>query len=134
VRACPLLIAALGHEGGSNLKRDWRSHGDGRHQSQRPQSSSASRFTADARGFLILSQCGERPERYAEPSRLETMPSQPSLHACFEYAVAVTLVVLLSTMPGCGPRTNRASFVLRCSMATKREQMSTNIGRNANLY
>src|SRR5215831_20388138 len=30
---------------------------------QRPQSSSASRFTAGAFGFLTLSQCGERPER-----------------------------------------------------------------------
>src|SRR5215475_8598071 len=28
-----------------------------------PQSSSASRFTADASGFFILSQSGERPER-----------------------------------------------------------------------
>jgi hypothetical protein len=28
-----------------------------------PQSSSASRFTAGAFGFLTLSQCGERPER-----------------------------------------------------------------------
>jgi hypothetical protein len=53
-----------------------------RAMTQWPQSSSASRFTAGARGFLTLSQCGERPERYAEPSRLETMPSQPSLHAC----------------------------------------------------
>ena len=30
--------------------------------SQRPQSSSASRFTAGAFGFLTLSQCGERPD------------------------------------------------------------------------
>jgi hypothetical protein len=29
----------------------------------RPQSPSASRFTADASGFFILSQSGERPER-----------------------------------------------------------------------
>jgi hypothetical protein len=28
-----------------------------------PQSSSASRFTAGAFGFLLLIQCGERPER-----------------------------------------------------------------------
>src|SRR5262245_56279381 len=31
--------------------------------SHRPQSSSASRFTAGAAGFFILSQSGERPER-----------------------------------------------------------------------
>jgi hypothetical protein len=30
---------------------------------QRPQSSSASRFTAGQAGFLLLIQCGERPER-----------------------------------------------------------------------
>ena len=47
-----------------------------------PQSSSASRFTAGAFGFLILSQSGERPERYVEPSRFDTIPSQPSLQAC----------------------------------------------------
>jgi hypothetical protein len=32
---------------------------------QRPQSSSASRVTAGAFGFLSLSQSGERPRRYA---------------------------------------------------------------------
>ena len=32
----------------------------------RPQSSSASRFTAGASEFFILSQSGERPERYIE--------------------------------------------------------------------
>src|SRR5262249_51812743 len=42
--------------------------------SQRPQSSSASRLTAGAFGFLTLTQCGERPERYSEPSRFETIP------------------------------------------------------------
>jgi hypothetical protein len=47
-----------------------------------PQSSSASRFTAGAFGFLTCTQCGERPERYSEPIRFETMPSQPSLQAC----------------------------------------------------
>jgi hypothetical protein len=34
-----------------------------------------------AAGFLVLSQCGERPARYGEPSRFDTMPSQPSAHA-----------------------------------------------------
>jgi hypothetical protein len=36
----------------------------------RPQCSSASRFTAGACGFLNLSQSGERPDRYRDPSRL----------------------------------------------------------------
>jgi hypothetical protein len=48
----------------------------------RPQSSSASRFTDGASGFFILSQSGERPERYGEPSRFDTMPSSPSLQTC----------------------------------------------------
>ena len=47
-----------------------------------PQSSSASRRTAGAAGFLIFSQSFTRPERYVEPSRFDTMPSQPSAQAC----------------------------------------------------
>jgi hypothetical protein len=47
----------------------------------RPQSSSASRFTADASGFFILSQSGERPERYIESLRFDTIPSSPILQA-----------------------------------------------------
>ena len=45
------------------------------------QSSSASRFTAGAARFFILSQSGERPERYIESLRFDTMPSRPSLQA-----------------------------------------------------
>jgi hypothetical protein len=47
----------------------------------RPHSSSASRFTAGASGFLLLIQSGERPDLYRESFRFETMPSRPSLHA-----------------------------------------------------
>jgi len=43
------------------------------------QSSSASRFTAGAFGFLTFTQFGERPERYGEPNRFDTVPSQPKL-------------------------------------------------------
>src|SRR5262249_9648561 len=39
-----------------------------------PQSSSASRFTG-AFEFFILSQSGERPERYIESLRFDTIPS-----------------------------------------------------------
>jgi hypothetical protein len=39
------------------------------------------RFTAGAFGFLLLVQCGERPELYAEPRRFDTIPSRPSLPA-----------------------------------------------------
>jgi hypothetical protein len=45
------------------------------------QSSVASRVAAGARRFLTLTQCGERPDRYSEPSRLDPMPSQPSSQA-----------------------------------------------------
>ena len=43
------------------------------------QSSSASRFIACALGFFTFTQQSTRPDRYDEPSRFETMPSQPSL-------------------------------------------------------
>src|ERR1700730_18090536 len=46
-----------------------------------PQSSSASRVTAGACGFLLLIQSGERPERYRESLRFDTIPSSPSLQA-----------------------------------------------------
>jgi phage terminase large subunit-like protein len=49
---------------------------------QEPQCSSASRVTAGAFGFLTFIQCAEPPQRYSEPSRFDTMPSQPSLQAC----------------------------------------------------
>jgi len=45
------------------------------------QSSSASRVTAAQAGFFILSQSGERPERYVESFRFDAMPSSPSLQA-----------------------------------------------------
>src|SRR6478609_7218427 len=38
-----------------------------------------SRFTAGACGFLNLSQSGDRPDRYRDPSRFDTMPSTPNL-------------------------------------------------------
>jgi hypothetical protein len=47
-----------------------------------PQSYSASRRTASHAGFFILSQSGDRPDRYCESLRFETMPSNtisPSL-------------------------------------------------------
>jgi hypothetical protein len=44
-------------------------------------SSSASRLTAGAAGFLLLIQCRDRPERWGELRRFDTMPSSPSLQA-----------------------------------------------------
>jgi hypothetical protein len=48
------------------------------------QSSSSSRRTAGAAGFLVLSHWDDRPERYGEPSFFDTMPSQPSAQACLK--------------------------------------------------
>src|SRR5215469_15558027 len=45
-----------------------------------PQSSSASRFTAGAFGFLIFTRCGDLPERQVEPSRFEK--ACPRSQAC----------------------------------------------------
>ena len=45
------------------------------------QSSSASCRTAGAAGFFTFSQCADRPDLYGEPSRFDTMPSQPSAQA-----------------------------------------------------
>jgi hypothetical protein len=64
-----------------------------------PQSSSASRFTAGAAGFLTLSQCADRPGRYGEPRRFDTMPSQPSAQACWKMAAPSPLKCLLKAMP-----------------------------------
>jgi hypothetical protein len=53
-----------------------------RHRDRLPnvlQSSSASRLTAGAAGFLTLIQSADRPLRYFDPSRFDTIPSQPSL-------------------------------------------------------
>ena len=58
---------------GSWLRRRSSSHAS--------QSSSTSRETAGAFGFLTFIQYLDRPEPYGEPSRLDTMPSQPSRHA-----------------------------------------------------
>jgi hypothetical protein len=44
--------------------------------------SSASRLTAALLGLLIFSQCGDRPDTYGDPRRFDTIPSNPSLHAC----------------------------------------------------
>jgi hypothetical protein len=59
------------------------------------QSSSASRLTAGAFGFLTFTQCGDRPERYGEPGRFLTIPVQRSLQASRNTVCAVLLKVLI---------------------------------------
>jgi hypothetical protein len=66
-----------------------------------PQSSSASRLTAGAAGFLTLIQSFDRPGRYCEPRRLDTMPSQPSLRAWWKTMLPSTSKCRLKATPGC---------------------------------
>src|SRR6516162_3271497 len=80
---------------------------------QRPQSSSASRFTAGAFGFLTLTQCGERPELYGESSRFDTMPSQPSVQACLKIIAPSPLKCRLKATQSRTPRRSSASIALR---------------------
>ena len=49
---------------------------------------SRSRVTAALSGFFLLSQSRDRPDRYREPARFETMPSCPSLHTCSKTVAA----------------------------------------------
>ena len=65
-----------------------------------PQSSSASRLTAGACGFLNLSQSGDLPERLRDPSRLETMPFAAELAGMLEdRQPAVVRQVLVEAQP-----------------------------------
>src|SRR5215813_13283012 len=65
-----------------------------------PQSSSASRFTAGAARLFILSQSGERPERYIESLRFDTMPSSPILQAWAKTVGPSPSMCSLNRMPG----------------------------------
>jgi hypothetical protein len=69
----PRQIIARAEEKAAHYRRSaWAASQDRRPRFHRlpPQSSSASRFTAGAFGFLTLTQCGERPELYSESSRV----------------------------------------------------------------
>src|SRR5262245_19837945 len=81
--------------------------------SQRPQSSSSSRFTAGAAAFLILSQSGERPERYIESFRFDTMPSSPILQAWAKTDGPSPSICSLNRLPGLALATIDASVALR---------------------
>jgi hypothetical protein len=74
-----VIIPFAGRTAGRGALEEQRGH---RRQRSLPQSSSASRFTAGASAFFILSQSGDRPERYVESLRFDTMPSMPSLQTC----------------------------------------------------
>src|SRR5262245_58071521 len=75
ILATALVIGVAAREGVFGMM------GEKRGRVQRPQSSSASRLTASQVGFFDLSQSGERPLRYCESLRFDTMPSRPILQA-----------------------------------------------------
>src|SRR5262245_59690173 len=86
-----------------------------------PQSSSASRFTAaGAFGFFILSQSGERPERYIESLRFETTPSSPILQAWAKTVGPSPSICSLNRRPGLALATIDASAALRTSSGSRR--------------
>jgi hypothetical protein len=68
--------------------------------SYHPQSSSASRFTAGAFGFLTFSQCGERPDRLGGAKPLGDNAFAAEFAGVLKENVAVALETSLSTMPG----------------------------------
>ena len=74
------------------------------------QSSSASRRTASQAGFLLLSQSGERPERYVENFRFDTMPSSPILQAWANQFAVRVLQVLVEPQAGGGLRTEEPAW------------------------
>jgi hypothetical protein len=84
----------------------------------RPQSSSASRFTAGPAGFLNFSQSGERPDRYRDPSRFETIP-QPPLAGVLEDQSCSRCS--LSRIPCLAFRKMLASVALRTSIGSRRK-------------
>src|SRR5262244_4499496 len=83
-------------------------------------SSSASRFTAGAAVFFILSQSGERPERYIESFRFDTMPSRPILQAWAKTVGPSPSICSLNRMPGWALATIDASVALRTSSGSRR--------------
>ena len=83
------------------------------------QSSSASRSTAGASGFLILSQWLTRPERWAEPRRFDTIPSHPREHACLKMISPSPSKCLLKAIPSPASRRRVASVSFRSSRSSE---------------
>jgi hypothetical protein len=91
-----------------------------------PHSSSSSRFTAGASAFFILSQSGERPERYGEPFRFDTMDAfQPEL-ACVPkhgLAVAFDMLVKLDARAGLGHELADLKWIMPQIVAVEFDQI-----------
>src|SRR5215468_12384455 len=85
-----------------------------------PQSSSSSRFTAGAAGFFIFSQSGERPERYIESLRFDTMPSSPILQAWAKTVGPSPSICSLKRRPRPALASILRSVALRTSTGSRR--------------
>ena len=96
----------------------------------RPQSSTASRVTAGAFGFLTVSQCRGRPERYGEPSRSLTIPSQPSWQAASKTSAPSSSKCSFRTMLRCEPLRSSASSRLRSSIGCRRRSLPSSSSRS----
>src|SRR5262249_10400671 len=96
----------------------------GRHQ--RPQSSSSSRRTASHAGFLLLSQSGERPERYIDVFRFETMPSRPILQAWANTVGPSASMCSLNRRPGAARLNTDANVAFLVSSGSRRRSSPFN--------
>src|SRR5499433_1601128 len=96
-------------------------------------SSSASRFTAGAAAFFILSQSGERPERYIESFRFDTMPSSPILHAWAKTVGPSPSMCSLKRRPRPALASILRSVALRTSSGSRRISLPFNSIRSDRL-
>jgi hypothetical protein len=69
---------------------------------------------------LMVRQSGERPERYAESLRFDTIPSSPILQACAKTVAPSPSMCSLNRMPGLALATIGASVALRTSSGSCR--------------
>ena len=73
------------------------------------------------RPVFDLIQCGERPERYGEFLRLDTMPSSPSLQACANTSGPSSLSrCSLKRRPGAARASRLTSVALRTASGSRR--------------
>src|SRR5262249_42055618 len=95
-----------------------------------PHSSSASRFTAGASGFLNFSQSFHRPERERGPSRFDTIPSSPILQAWRKTNSPSWARCSFRRSPGRLLRSRLASVALRVSSGSRRRSWPSSSRRS----
>jgi hypothetical protein len=79
---------------------------------------------------LAFTQCGERPERYGEPSRFDTTPSQPSLQASRNTIAPSFSKCSFRTILRCDPRNSLASNSFRFSIGSRRKSRPSNSSKS----